>query len=110
MIKETITKILNMKTEQQIKQHVGAIIKEARIKKDYNQEDLAAMIGLTRVSILNIESGRHNPPLYKFYLLCCILDLNPENVFPKVEPIEIKFKTKTVIIKKKKIIYQKIKS
>lgn len=98
-----------MKTEKEIKQHVGAVIKEARKLKNYNQEDLAALIGLTRVSIINIENGRHNPPLYKFYLLCCILNLNPSDVFPKVEGITVRFRTKTVVVKKKKIIYQKIR-
>jgi transcriptional regulator with XRE-family HTH domain len=42
------------------KQHIGKIIKQHRVKQKLTQQELAALIGVDRQYIWNIENGRVN--------------------------------------------------
>jgi transcriptional regulator with XRE-family HTH domain len=45
---------------------LGANIRERREQRKLSQEAVARMVGLTRTSLTNIESGRQHPPLHTF--------------------------------------------
>ena len=50
---------------------LGESIRKCRKKRKLSQDALAKLIGLTRTSLTNIESGRQHPPLHTF---CEIVD------------------------------------
>jgi transcriptional regulator with XRE-family HTH domain len=45
---------------------LGESIRKCRNKRKLSQDALAKLIGLTRTSLTNIESGRQHPPLHTF--------------------------------------------
>jgi len=45
---------------------LGANIRQCREQRKLSQEAVARMIGLSRTSLTNIESGRQHPPLHTF--------------------------------------------
>lgn len=54
-----------------INEYVGNQIRKARIKEGVTQENVAKIIDLSRVSVVNLEAGRqtvHLEQLYKFSL------------------------------------------
>ncbi len=60
----------------------GPIMREARKKKQLLQEELAAMLHVTRFTILNWESDKSRPDIVAFLKICKILDLSLHDVFP----------------------------
>ncbi len=62
---------------------IGTNIRRMRRLKDFTQEDLAERLGLTRVSIVNIEAGRQAIPIYQIPLLCEVLECSPNFLFKK---------------------------
>ena len=50
---------------------LGRVVRENRSKKKLTQADLAAKIGINRVSIANIEAGHHQPT---FHLVVALAD------------------------------------
>lgn len=45
---------------------IGEAIRQERKVRGLSQDDLAKLVGLTRTSLTNIESGRQHPPLHTF--------------------------------------------
>lgn len=45
---------------------LGDNIRQSRLRQGLSQEVLAKLVGLTRTSLTNIESGRQHPPLFTF--------------------------------------------
>jgi transcriptional regulator with XRE-family HTH domain len=45
---------------------LGESIRKCRNKRKLSQDALAKLVGLTRTSLTNIESGRQHPPLHTF--------------------------------------------
>lgn len=60
---------------------IGGNIRKYRLRSDLTQEDLAKKLELTRVSVVNIESGRQAIPIYRIILLCAILKITPNKLF-----------------------------
>lgn len=56
---------------------IGERIKSARISKDYSQEELGKLTGVSKVSICGYEKGSRIPNLEKFELLVNALDVEP---------------------------------
>ncbi len=83
---------------------VGANIKKLRIANSYNQEQLGQLLELSRTSIINIESGRHLPPIKTIYILCAIFKCSYYDILPKPKPAKIHEQIKTKTIVKKKIV------
>jgi len=79
---------------------LGEILRNGRLSVDLNQEDVAAYLGLTRTSIINIEKGRHCCTFENLYNLCCLYKLEPNDLFPKVNHCTITNETKTIKITK----------
>lgn len=73
-------------------QLIGANIKKYRKEFTLNQEDLANAVGLSRVSIVNIEAGRQSPPIETLLKICSVLQCTPNDLFPPVpkSPMESK--------------------
>jgi len=61
----------------QLQRSVAAQLKKARIDHDLLQEDLAALVGVKRTSISNIENGRQALSLRLFCEIADALSENP---------------------------------
>ena len=55
----------------------GENIRVARKRKGITQEDLAELMGLTRVQVTNIETGRSQLTMPNLMILCDILESTP---------------------------------
>lgn len=60
-------------------------MKSARAAKDMSQEQLACQVGVTRQTILMIESGKYNPSLSLCVEICKALDKTLDELFWKEE-------------------------
>ena len=56
-------------------------VREARQEKDYSQEQLAEMIGVSRNTISSIETGHFSPTAKLALILCVALDRKFEDLF-----------------------------
>lgn len=56
-------------------------MKIARIEKDLSQDQLAAIVGVTRQTISMIESGKFNPSLQLCISICRALDRTLDQLF-----------------------------
>ena len=60
-------------------------MKAARVAKDMSQEALAREVGVTRQTILMIESGKYNPTLNLCIEICKVLDSTLDELFWEVD-------------------------
>jgi transcriptional regulator with XRE-family HTH domain len=75
-------------------QQLGENIRKCRKRRKLSQDALAKLVGLTRTSLTNIESGRQHPPLHTFceiveQLKVDISELLPPRPTPRA-PIDLK--------------------
>lgn len=56
-------------------------MKEYRVKKDMKQEELAALVGVRRETIGNLEKGRYNPSLVLAWNIAEVFGVTIEEVF-----------------------------
>lgn len=63
---------------------LGENIKKARDEAKLTQQDLANAIGLSRVSIVNIEKGRQKPMPHHLEMMVRILHCSLEDIYPKL--------------------------
>ncbi|WKY48284.1 helix-turn-helix transcriptional regulator [Eubacteriaceae bacterium ES3] len=56
-------------------------MKAARAQKDYSQEDLARIVGVTRQTIGMIEANKFNPSLQLCLSICRALDKTLNDLF-----------------------------
>ena len=75
---------------------LGRRVANARNGAKLKQAELAEQVGLTRVSIANIESGRQRPPLHLLWQIAAVVkeDLfkiipNPMDVAPNAGPAHL---------------------
>lgn len=73
--------------EEILYQEIGKRVKEARLNKDYTQEKLSELIGLTRTSITNIEKGRQKISVHILYNLASSLNILPHELLPHPEQL-----------------------
>lgn len=57
--------------------------KNARCKKEYTQEDLAKLVGVSRKTINQIEMGKFNPTIKLCNNICDILEVSLDEIFRK---------------------------
>jgi transcriptional regulator with XRE-family HTH domain len=76
---------VNRAEEQLVYQILGEIVKKRRKDAKMKQEVLAGLVHLSRVSIVNIEKGRHHPQLHVLYELAAALRCTPSDLLPPVE-------------------------
>lgn len=56
-------------------------VKQARVDANLSQEELAKMVGTTRMTIYSIEQGTYNPTVKLAMLLCVALNKKFEELF-----------------------------
>ena len=59
---------------------IGALIKEARVRKGLSQKELARMVGMKQPDISTIEEGKKNATLGTLFRLCNILGIKKINI------------------------------
>lgn len=89
-----------MKRES-IAKYIGLKIKEYRESKKIKQEELGELLGLSRVSILNMEAGKHRASVDTIFYLCGIFKCQVADLFPPIKAVKIVFEEKEIKIKKK---------
>lgn len=55
--------------------------KMARLEKDFTQQQLADLVGVTRQTINLIEKGNYNPSLQLCLAICYALDKTLDEIF-----------------------------
>lgn len=91
-----------MKSSKNLNKYAGARLKLIRTKNGFTQLQLAELLGVNRVSICNIERGIHSLTISHIYLVCCIFNVSPVDLLPKIVPA--KLKTKVVRVRVTKVI------
>ena len=56
-------------------------ITDLRKERSLTQQDLAGLLGVTRQTIISLESGRYNPSITLAFRLARTFDLNIEDIF-----------------------------
>jgi DNA-binding XRE family transcriptional regulator len=59
---------------------LGERIRLARESADITQERLAELVGLTRVSISNVETGRHSPTVDRLIMIADAVRVPPSHL------------------------------
>lgn len=96
-------------TDKKIKQYLGLQLKKRREQANLRQDDIAKVLNLSRVSVINMESGRHNPSIKNIITLCRLFNCAPNDIFPPIEELKYSIIEKIVTIKKKKKVLKIIK-
>ena len=68
--------------KEQFYQLIGKRIKRERSISGINQEQLGKKVGISRVSIVNIEKGKQMPPVHVIWKIATALDTTVERLFP----------------------------
>jgi transcriptional regulator with XRE-family HTH domain len=74
----------NRDSEQALYEAIGSGIRAARTARKLTQTDLAATVGLTRTSVVNIEKGRQKLLLHTLYAFAAALGMEPVDLLPRV--------------------------
>lgn len=56
-------------------------ITELRKERHLTQQDLAALLGVTRQTIISLEGGRYNPSITLAFKISRVFDLSIEDIF-----------------------------
>ena len=69
---------------------IGGLIRQRRKRQKLTQEKLAPLVGLSRTSLANIESGRQKLLVHQIYAFAAALDMKPEDLLPRaVRPVVV---------------------
>jgi transcriptional regulator with XRE-family HTH domain len=71
---------------------VGELIRDERLKRGRSQEELAKYLDLTRMSVINLEKGRHRPSIYQLLLTAEYFDLEYSKLIPVISKTHIENK------------------
>ena len=93
-----------MKNEE-LNKIISSKVETIRKENGLTQASLAQILGLTRVSICNIELGNQKLSADKIYVLCCIFNVEPTYFFPEIKKIDFYGLRKVV----KRVIPKKVK-
>lgn len=63
-------------------------VREFRSAREMTQEELAARVGVSRQTIISIESGRYNPSIILAFKIARAFELTIEDVFIYEEEAE----------------------
>lgn len=82
-----LSKVPSAKDPEAIYQVFGRIVRELREKKEIPQEDLAGLLGLSRSSIANIESGKQRVFLHQLLLFAQAFHVDVETLVPALKTV-----------------------
>lgn len=71
--------------EEKLKKYVGNRIREERLKKKWEQKDLAEKIGVKYNTISSYESGTNAPKQHLLFKLAKVFGINVNDLFPAYE-------------------------
>lgn len=63
-----------------LRQRIARIVRARRTELELTQAQVAEGVGLSRVTITNIEAGRHLPTVPCLWWLCETLELSPNEI------------------------------
>lgn len=69
-------------------QNVGENIKQARLRQDMTQEQLAAALNTTKSAISRYELGKREPSLALLYEIARVLDVRIEDLMGGIRPFD----------------------
>lgn len=62
---------------------IGGLIRQRRKKQNLTQEKLAPLVGLSRTSLANIESGRQKVLVHQLFAFASALGMEPADLLPR---------------------------
>jgi len=65
-------------------EEIGSRIKNARVKANLKQEHVAEYLGLTRMSVANIEKGKQRPSIHLLLLIGEVLAVRYTDLIPSL--------------------------
>lgn len=68
--------------ESEIYSRLGKLVRQHRKRLAMNQETLGELIGLSRASVANVETGRQRIPLHHLYRLARALKVDAQTLLP----------------------------
>lgn len=68
--------------KQEFYLQIGKRIKKERSISGINQEALGKKVGISRVSVVNIEKGKQMPPVHVIWKIAAALDTTVDRLFP----------------------------
>mgnify|MGYP000868033912 CR=1 FL=1 len=69
---------------------IGRLIRQCRKRQNFTQEKLALLVGLSRTSLANIESGRQKLLIHQIYAFAAALGMEPGDLLPRaVRPVVV---------------------
>ncbi len=63
-------------------------VREARTRREMSQADLASVLGVSRQTVISIESGRYLPSLPLAFRIARFFEMPVEKMFDPEEPEE----------------------
>jgi len=66
----------------------GRKLRDLRRERDLSQSQLGDLLGLSRVTIANIESGKQNVQLHQIFSLASVLDIHVDRLIPSPNELE----------------------
>ena len=66
---------------------IGQAVRSARESRELTQDDLAAKVQLTRVSITNLESGNQRSPVHVIYQIAEVLGVPAHQLLPPIDEV-----------------------
>jgi transcriptional regulator with XRE-family HTH domain len=85
----------------EVRAFIADRIFQLRKAKNLRQEDLAAALNITRVSVINIEAGRQRLITDYIPIICGMLDCTPNDLFPPIEKIDYSYEEEEIEVVKK---------
>jgi len=85
---------------------VGELIRHERIKRGISQEELGKYLDLTRMSVINLEKGRHRPSIHQLLLTAEYFNMEYSKLIPVISETPIESKKTTLSDLKNMIIDQ----
>lgn len=68
--------------KRQFYESIGKKIKRERTLSGINQAELGEKVGISRVSIVNIEKGKQMPPVHVIWKMASALEVPIDRLFP----------------------------
>ncbi len=69
-------------SENELYKVIGELVRTARERAGWTQNDLARLAGLTRTSITNLESGNQKLRVHTLFNIAQALGVSPETLLP----------------------------
>ena len=88
-------------TPQEVRYYitVGQAIQAQRIACGFTQARLAALLGITRTSVVNYEAGTIRIPLHRAHLAATILRMPLEDLLPSVSSLKTRLRLPLGVIR-----------